>query len=635
MIGAVALLLGWPESGLQVRAGIDPSWILGLHLAGDVGLHLGEDVVFTFGPLGPLTRPINSDAWSLLPGLLVRIAVSAAVAVVVAHQSRRVLGATAGIVATLLLVPVLVGPLGRGADPEVAILLVPVVLLALAGRAPAAWHAPAAVALATVMLLGKVSAGLTTVAMVAVFLGTLAVRAEGRARLVPLAWLLSIPVVSVVVGLVLGFGLGGLPGFLGNSLELTLGFAEGMHDAHPRTVLHLVTFAVPTALVVVATWWRVRGADDPGGRVTELGMALLVAGFVFTRFKYGFTREGPGHLVPAVNALLLLVLVQWPARSSPGADASVGRVRWRGVPVAAGAVALSLVAAFVVLEPAGVVRHRPVGAVADAFNDLRLVVSGSHREATRAAARSDLAETLAIPDEVVPGQGTVHVDPWEISAVWSLDRVPDWAPPPVFQSYSAYTPHLDRLNAEHFLSADAPDWILRRPVMIDGRNPAWDPPRHLLAIVCGWDRVAGEDGAGWSLLRRRTTPRCDALAEPEVRTTMDARLGEWVDLDRPDCGDRPTVLTLDPVEGGVLGRLRTLAWVPPVWSVEATLADGRVVDWRWLPAFAGEPMLLDAPPDLAWALKASSSAIERVRLVRADDVLQGGDDLRLTLGCLP
>ena len=36
-------------------AGLDPSWVIGLHLAADKGMIFGRDLVFTYGPLGYLS----------------------------------------------------------------------------------------------------------------------------------------------------------------------------------------------------------------------------------------------------------------------------------------------------------------------------------------------------------------------------------------------------------------------------------------------------------------------------------------------------------------------------------------------------------------------------------------------------
>jgi hypothetical protein len=52
----------------------------------------------------------------------------------------------------------------------------------------------------------------------------------------------------------------------------------------------------------------------------------------------------------------------------------------------------------------------------------------------------------------------------------------DWRPAPVFQSYAAFIPALDRLDAEHYESARAADLVLLNFPAIDGRHPFLETP---------------------------------------------------------------------------------------------------------------------------------------------------------------
>src|SRR5262249_34379829 len=57
----------------------------------------------------------------------------------------------------------------------------------------------------------------------------------------------------------------------------------------------------------------------------------------------------------------------------------------------------------------------------------------------------------------------------------------NYKPHPVFQNYSAYTPALQRLNAEFFKSKP-PQYLLWRTGSIDGRFPTLDDGEVLLTI---------------------------------------------------------------------------------------------------------------------------------------------------------
>ncbi len=667
LLAVVALPLAWPGRAMQPTAGLDPSWILGLTIAGDAGLHLGEDLVFTFGPLGPMTRPVVMGTWAWVLGNVLRWAAMAAVTALVAGHAVRLLGRAGGAVATLVLLPLLLVPFERGADPELLVTLHVLLLLWVArggrGGSARAWLPALPLATGTLLFLAKVSAGFTGLGLWA---GWVVASAVLERRWRRLAWLGALPVVVVAGGLATGFSLAGLAHYVGNGLGLTSGFAEGMFKSHPATWWHGLAFAAITLVVLVALGRRLVAADVEGGWWREAGLALVVLAFTFTRLKYGFTREGPGHLLPAVGAMVLLALALWPSGPLAGSGgdrlgigASVrrsppkpgrgawgepgGRAAWV-VPVV-GALALVMVLRGVAdawIAPSNVAEWR---------EDLASVL-GSDDSDRHAEVLALYGLDRDVEADLPPG--SLHADPWDTALVWALRRSDQttgelrWAPPPIFQSYSAYTRSLDRLNAEHLAGLGdrpAPDVVLRQPKMIDGRNPAWDPPRHLLALACNYDldrRLEAdvpEDAPAatrsFDVLVRREQPRCDALAEVTPSTSFDTRLGAWVDRPRPDCGPEGLLwLAVEPPAPGPAARLRTLAWLPPEHRIEAELLDGRVVSWRFLPAFGGEPMLLEGPRDVHWALRGSTSGIVRLRLVRSDDVLQAGDEVRFSAGCL-
>ena len=52
---SIVLLILWatlPIYFAKISSGLDPSWIYAINVAGPMGLKFGEDVFFTYGPLG-------------------------------------------------------------------------------------------------------------------------------------------------------------------------------------------------------------------------------------------------------------------------------------------------------------------------------------------------------------------------------------------------------------------------------------------------------------------------------------------------------------------------------------------------------------------------------------------------------
>ena len=80
----------------------------------------------------------------------------------------------------------------------------------------------------------------------------------------------------------------------------------------------------------------------------------------------------------------------------------------------------------------------------------------------------------------IPLGSSTDILPWDISDLTSQGI--NYKPRPIFQSYSAYTPTLQSLNATHFESINKPDFIVLRTGSIDERTPLEMDAPALLTI---------------------------------------------------------------------------------------------------------------------------------------------------------
>ena len=82
----------------------------------------------------------------------------------------------------------------------------------------------------------------------------------------------------------------------------------------------------------------------------------------------------------------------------------------------------------------------------------------------------------------------MHVTPYATAIVWAYQL--KWGPLPVFQTYAAYTPALDTLDAEAINSAHAPERILRnRDREIDGRVETFTQGLTSRTILCRYQEL--------------------------------------------------------------------------------------------------------------------------------------------------
>jgi hypothetical protein len=206
------------------------------------------------------------------------------------------------------------------------------------------------------------------------------------------------------------------------------------------------------------------------------------------------------------------------------------------------------------------------------------------------------------------GDESVSFDPVMASAAFAYPEL-HWAPLPIFQSYSAYTPALDRQNADLLRSSAAPERILRDfdpaapsdqlrlwmgrdlrpgevvPVTVDGRFRWFESPEATLETFCRYLQTAATDR--WQVLAR-TGRSC---GPPEPLGTVSAKAGDTVTVPIETRPDRFVIVKVGGLEPSVFGRLRSLLYKAHDWYVE--LDDTR---YRLIPATASDGLLLAVPP---------------------------------------
>jgi hypothetical protein len=189
---------------------------------------------------------------------------------------------------------------------------------------------------------------------------------------------------------------------------------------------------------------------------------------------------------------------------------------------------------------------------------------------------------------------TVHVAPFEVAVAWGHPEL-RWRPLPTMQHYVAYTPALDRLNAEA-LADDrrAPERILRVP----REYRLTDSPQAVLATLCHYrEQYASE---GWQVLER-VPNRCGPVQPLSTVRVEPDRLAPV-----PEPGpDEAILFTVEGLELGPLERLRSLLWKPrprylvlsggavqvgpEMASVPTLVRAGSAADYPGAPLTSGTP----------------------------------------------
>jgi len=168
------------------------------------------------------------------------------------------------------------------------------------------------------------------------------------------------------------------------------------------------------------------------------------------------------------------------------------------------------------------------------------------------------------------GNHSADIIPFEISKIYFNGL--RYNPRPVIQSYSAYDAYLDDLNYKKYMSADAPDYIFFSTNSIDHRFPFFDETRTKLALINRYRSVTEIDGE--LLLKKRDTAR--DLIELKEKEKFTIKLGEDIAI------KKSTYLQVTRlfVDYNAWGKFRRLVYQPPLIKIFLTLENDEVRSFR-------------------------------------------------------
>ena len=566
---AVVWGLSLAQPPLPTSVGLDESWRIGLTLATEQGLRFGQDVVFTFGPLGFALQGVPDPALAVATAC-----VTALLAAVAAAGLWSAVAGRAGIPLKLAVVAIVVF-VATNVSLDYAALFGVLALLVRAGRYPAAAPLVGLVVgvVGLVGLLSKYTLGVDALAAAAAVWLVGAVRGPRRLRRAVLI-AAGVCAAIVVVGLAVAFGFSpaALGAYARSAAAISGGYSAGMELRGPRLQI-AVALAVGAAIAALAFL---------AVRERKPAPALMACVVMFLAWKHGFVRQD-GHILyffdtAAVVAPLLAVSLRRNAAAALGAATTV---------LAFGALVWAQLLVF--------------NAVSPFFHPARVARGAAflmqpRRVAAELAAQSDAslaADRLpkAIRDRI--GTATVDVLPWETAIVRA--GALHWAPLPVFQAYSAYTPALDALNRDALVARGAA-YTLYDYISIDHRYPFGDAPATTTELLCRYavaaPDVQTEGNRSYVLLRRAAAAHCDA--EPAGRAD---RVAINVPVAVPPARSpdefvvasfalRPTLLT----------KLRTALWRGPDTFLLARFADGSQIEYRTVAATLPDGVVVSVGP---------------------------------------
>ncbi len=619
LLSLAATLLGWRSVPWRVAApGLD-SWQAALALGYQHHLQWGPQVLFTFGPFGFAEDVLPYFRATAAIGLAFALAMSWASAALVLSALRPSWGTVPASLATWAVVCLASNTLETSQLATAVALGLALACLSVSSQRAQARLGAALGALAGFEVLVEISAGLVCTGLFALSMAYLVLRGgralpqgPGPARprpvragplsagplrtvLAAVGAFVGLPLVALAAG---GQSLGNLGSYLVGSFQVVLGYAPAMATSTGRVAEDW--FGLGEAVLLAVTAWS---ALRHQGRAVRLSAAVMLAGWGWAALKEGYVRHDTHDVV-----FLSLVMV---------AIALAGLVGLPRGPVPTQAAALALSGLMVVLANGGLPASlgapwSDVRSFATEVADLGLGRDWAH---TQAVGR--FQERLL--GGVLPGwllhdlSGvTMAAAPWEDSLAFTYPEL-HWDPLPVVQSYNAYTPYLDHLDAGFLLGPRAPRRLLFQPATVDGRNPWWVPPAASEAMLCRYRQLATVAAAP----HRATNPPTPVLGESAWQVlglvpdrcgparalgSVTTTFGHTVQVPAPTSPGEMVVAELS--FGQPLGAaLEGVLLKPPPVHLEGLAGRPAVpVRYRLVSATAGEAHVMTTPRSLGYSL---------------------------------
>jgi hypothetical protein len=525
----------------------------------------GVDYVFTYGPLGVLTtRAFDPALVPLRLGWEIGLTLLATGVAVAAFRSDRPWRVRLTLIVLLTAFRAL-----AGWECKALFVMAGLVVIILDQRRPNRAFAAAILGLFAVLALTKFTFFIHAPVLGGVVLLQFAVTRGWRPATVlgtaALVWF-----AAVWVGL--GQSLADLPAFVRTSRLLAGGYAAAMHLDGPA--VELFAAVIGGGLVAIAA-----GLRGPAGtsRLTRLLATAAVAWLLFGFYKASFVRHEPGRTEAFFALVAVLALWLWPS-VQPGRRY---RIATTSLTVAVGLAVYGVVA-----------RTDRWNVHTEWLRSVRESVSLLSDPAGRIAAlaaRHDAARAESALPRITAVVGDRSIDMVTNRPGVVLENGLNWTPRPVFQSYAACAPQLQRLNRDFFRSPAAPDFVLFRGEPIDGRLFTQDDGPTVLELLRRYEPRLSEDG--YLLLERQAKPRPDPVGEPLL--DRDVQFDETIDL--AALGPGPKAISFR-IDDSPAGRLREAVYRPPTVTLLVTLTTGEVKWCRLTPGMVRDPVLIDPQP---------------------------------------
>jgi hypothetical protein len=539
----ISLILLAPTSFYRpFEQGRDPNWQLALHYAFAHDLVFGKDIVFTYGPLGFLySRLVYPETSGYL--LLFDFFTYVLFCTVLVLSLRRLRLVTEVLACILLCYAV--GTYRQPLDSSIIYLFFSFFFLAHGTVAESRLSSLIGIGCAVFSFFLKISCGIVALGFALLLLSARLLsdtnKREATLLLVTTVCSFCVAWMALPVDLL---------AYLSSGLELISGFGHAMHRVNPNTS-HFFTMAGTSFLLFGAG--ALFSLPRWASRLPLVVCMVLTTAFLFLLFKQGFVRAD-GHIRDFMQYAPLAVVLCYPLLPQ--------QLRFYQAPFALGVLCFSFSQHEEGFTPAALA-HK-VSALSFYTQEYQTPIPATFVPEPRSPDRP-------LDQEILARIGTDSVDIFPFQSHRLLRHHLNYGPRPVLHSYAAYTPALDRLNAEYFASEFRPKFFILTRARLDDRYPGFDEALTRVELYRWYQPVI--ERKDLILFERRDSPRSISLAPLETH-----HLAFDTAFTLPTSGDLQ--FAVFDIKFSLLGRVIGFFYKPPPLYLELKQSDGTVIRSR-------------------------------------------------------
>lgn len=597
LVGLVlAFFTVWSFPALLYNAsyGLDPSWVIAIHMAKIQHLAWGTDLIFTYGPLGYLLYPINinHDVWSqtvsytiISHTLFFLVLFIFVIKTKSAFRNAILFG----------LLSVILVKLGHEYLPLFGLLLSFYLYLQYSVRKiiliPMVFSA-------AFLMYTKLDLGTGSLFILIILLGILLIKNR---------WKEAIACCSIYVGsLILLWvsitnSLINFKDYFMSSLLIVTGYSSALStNESPIFFLYMAMFAWG-----LYCWW----IYDSIKHRQNLKIILLSSPILFLFFRLGFVRD-IGHP--------MYFLMMWSAIFLTFVSVASGGKRQKFLIFSSISLviifALSSVAYWSNLGNGPFEMTKAINNTENAFYKLyspeyltsipdyaQYLVNDQSFTSVRNGEKNQIKNYYGISQNALTiiGNQTVDVIEFDQSIPYAYDL--NWHPKPVLQSFNAYNADLDNVDAAFLQKSNSPKFILYKNTSIDGRFALFDEPSTIRAILCNY-QVKGT--VSDFLLLQRNENIC---LDEKIISEKTIKFGEEITIPPVQDGYLFAKIYMSP---NILGKISDVLYKTPPVYVHINNEENK---YRFIYKTAANGILLSGSERLQTTLGLFNDSIENIK----------------------